>query len=149
LLDGGGVILNTSSVTGLLGIAGRVGYSAAKAAVANFTRSLALTYAERGIRVNAMAPGPIMTQAMIGEWDQLPDPADGRRRTLATTPINRVAEPEEVANLALFLVSDEASFITRGGHPDRRRQDLRLNAFRPLPLVGAPVRSGGPRPPDR
>jgi len=112
LLERRGVILNTASVTGMFGVAGHPAYAASKAAVVNLTRSLALAYAERGVRINVICPGPILTPTMLADWDLAPTRDEGRRRTLATTPANRLAEPEEVARLALFLVSDDASFIS-------------------------------------
>lgn len=117
LLRSKGVILNVASMAGLVGVANGVGYAATKAAVVSMTRSLALTYAEQGVRVNSVCPGPIMTDMTLAEWDLVGDHAEGRKRALSVIPARRIGEPEEVAKLAAFLVSDEAAFITGANVP--------------------------------
>ena len=112
LLERRGSVLNTASVSGMVGLAGHAAYCASKAAVVNLSRALALAYAERGVRINVICPGPIMTPTMLQDWESAANPEQGRLRTLATTPINRLAEPEEVAQLALFLVSDANTYIS-------------------------------------
>jgi NAD(P)-dependent dehydrogenase (short-subunit alcohol dehydrogenase family) len=84
-------------------------YSAAKGGVVNLTRTLALESAEKGIRVNAIGPGYIDTPLLSGL------DADMRQALIDLHPVKRLGRPEEVANAALFLLSDEASFIT-GAH---------------------------------
>lgn len=112
LLRSKGAIVNIASMAGLVGVAGGTGYAASKAAVVSLTRSLALAYAEVGVRVNSVCPGPIMTGMTLAEWDAVGGPEEGLRRALAVIPARRIAEPEEVARLVAFLASDAAAFIT-------------------------------------
>lgn len=110
LRQGGGAIVNTASALGLVGVERMCGYIASKHGVIGLTRAAALEYATEGIRVNAVCPGYIrtpMTQA------RLEDPQH-RARLLSREPIGRVGEPEEVAEAAVWLCSEAASFIT--GH---------------------------------
>lgn len=109
---GGGVILNTASQAGLQGHANNQAYCAAKAGVINFTRSLARDLARQRIRVNALCPGGTDTPILR---DYIPAGADAdyiARSVAPRTPFGRLARPEEVAAAALFLVSDEASFVS-------------------------------------
>ncbi|MCA0175527.1 MAG: SDR family oxidoreductase [Proteobacteria bacterium] len=110
---GRGAIVNTTSVAGLIADPGMAPYVAAKHAVTGLTKAAALDYATQGIRVNAIAPGLVRTP-MIERW--LADPVL-RDRVLADSPIGRVAEPEEIAGLVLFLASDHASIITGAIYP--------------------------------
>ncbi len=117
LLDNpdGGVILNMSSNGGLIGRPGDPLYVTTKHGVMGLTKSLALAYADRRVRANALCPGPIDT-AMI--WANLEDGADREdhiRRVVANCPTPRMATPEEVAHAALFLVSDSSSFVNGVG----------------------------------
>jgi meso-butanediol dehydrogenase/(S,S)-butanediol dehydrogenase/diacetyl reductase len=108
--QGRGAIVNTASVSGLRGDYGLSSYNAAKAGVVNLTRSAALENAKHNIRVNCVCPGFINTRAaeiFAGEQAE-----EFRRRQGAAHPLGRVGEPEEVANVVLFLASDEAAFIT-------------------------------------
>ncbi len=109
MLDRGrGVILNIGSVNGLTAV-GEEAYSAAKAGMINLTQNMALKYGERGVRVNCLCPGSIRTPiwgARVAEDPRIFD------KLAAWYPLGRVGEPEDVANAALFLVSDEASWIT-------------------------------------
>lgn len=111
LLRSKGVIINTGSMAGLVGVAGSPGYAASKAAVISLTRSLALAYADRGVRVNAICPGPIATSMTFDEWESM-GTEEGRRRALAVVPARRIGTPEEVASLVLYLASDDAAFVT-------------------------------------
>jgi len=86
-------------------------YPVAKHAVLGLVRSLAIEYAARGIRVNAIAPGYIETQLVLDHWASFPDPPAERRRAEAIHPPGRIGRPEEVAMTAVFLASDEAPFI--------------------------------------
>lgn len=102
---GSGAIVNVASILGTVGQPNSTSYSAAKAAVANLTRSTAVTYASRGIRVNAVAPGYADTPLVAG----LPD--DVRSSMVSRQPIGRLARPEEIAEAIAFLASDAASFV--------------------------------------
>lgn len=113
----GGVLLNTSSNGGLIGRPADPLYNATKHAVMGLTRSLALAYADQRIRVNAICPGPIDTPLVWASFEPGDDREAFIRRAVASCPTPRMAAPEEVAAAALFLVSDEASFITGVGLP--------------------------------
>ena len=120
-LRGAGSIVNQGSVAGLVGIPNFAGYCAAKGAVIALTRSMAVDLAPRGIRVNVICPGtvytPFMEPMLRARGDG--DLAAGLAKTLLKYPIGRLGTPEEIANVALFLASDEASFMTgRWSHPD-------------------------------
>jgi 3-oxoacyl-[acyl-carrier protein] reductase len=101
----GGVIVNTSS-TSALGNKGQANYAASKAGVIGLTRTLALELARDGIRVNCVAPGAIDTEM----FRQVPEKV--REKFLAAIPLGRFGRPEEVANLHLFLASDESAYMT-------------------------------------
>ena len=108
LLESSGTVLNVASVFGLVGGPQTAAYATAKGAVINFTRTTAVDYAEDGVRVNSICPGFVeteMTEPVLGE-DSFYE------FVLNQTPINRIAQPEEVAEPAAFLVSDKASYIT-------------------------------------
>lgn len=104
--QGGGVILNTSSMVSLYGQARGVGYPASKFAVNGLTRSLARELGRDGIRVNAVAPGVINTDMMAGVPEAMLAPI------VASIPLGRIGEPEEIASAFLFLASDMASYVT-------------------------------------
>lgn len=106
--DGGGVIVNNSSVHQVIPKPGYVGYSAAKGGMANLTRTLALEYAHRRIRVNGVGPGAIATPMNEG-W--LADP-ERRAEVESHIPAGRVGDPEEIAAVVAFLASDEAAYVT-------------------------------------
>jgi NAD(P)-dependent dehydrogenase (short-subunit alcohol dehydrogenase family) len=107
--QGGGAIVNASSVGGLVGLPTGTTYAASKHAVAGITRSAALDFAKSGVRVNATAPGMIETPLMMRALDAVPN---GRELIGAMHPIGRMGQAEEVANTVLWLCSDEASFVT-------------------------------------
>lgn len=111
LKQGGGAIVNTASVAGLVGIPGTVAYIAAKHGVAGITKAAALEYATSGIRVNAVCPGYIRTPLVQGIFDQHEGFED---RVASRHPIGRLGEPPEIAEAVLWLSSDAASFMT--GH---------------------------------
>ena len=103
-----GVILNIGSVNGLMGL-GEAAYSAAKAGMVNLTQNMAISYGDRGVRVNCIAPGTIRTPIWAERVEKDPQVFDKLARWY---PLGRVGEPEDVASAALFLASDEASWIT-------------------------------------
>ena len=107
---GGGAIINTASVGGLIGTAGVTAYCATKHGVVGLTKSAALDHIRDGIRINAVCPGGTRT-AMLAEWFKDPEV---ERTALAGTPIGRMADPEEIARSVLFLASDDSSFMV--GH---------------------------------
>ncbi|WP_022979781.1 glucose 1-dehydrogenase [Ideonella sp. B508-1] len=108
---GGGSIVNVSSVAGLAGSVGATAYAASKFAVTGMTKVAAKELASRGIRVNSVHPGLIDTPMI-----QLPESLEIVRAAAAATPLGRVAQPEEVSNLVVFLASGESSFITGAAH---------------------------------
>jgi NAD(P)-dependent dehydrogenase (short-subunit alcohol dehydrogenase family) len=117
---GGGSLLFTASTSGLQGSSYSPVYSMCKFGVVGFVKSLAVRLAPEKIRVNAVCPGPIdtpMLRVFVARPDQKStvgvDPEDlVRRRAHGAVPLGRVGQPEEIANAALFLLSDEASFVT-------------------------------------
>jgi NAD(P)-dependent dehydrogenase (short-subunit alcohol dehydrogenase family) len=109
---GGGTIVNMSSITGIVGAPGMAAYSTSKGAIITLTRTLALELAEDGIRVNCICPASIDTPMLQASFDRLPDPAAARARNVKRHPLGRLGTADEVAKLALFLASDDASFIT-------------------------------------
>ncbi len=110
IADGGapGAIVNMSSVNAVFAIANQVPYSVSKGGINQLTKVMALALAPHGIRVNAIGPGSIMTE-MLGT---VMDDAEARKRILSRTPLGRIGEPKEIAAIAAFLISDEASYIT-------------------------------------
>ncbi|MEI8002001.1 MAG: SDR family oxidoreductase [Actinomycetes bacterium] len=106
---GRGAIVNVSSSAGLVGEPGIYGYSASKAAVVNLTRAIALHYADRGVRVNCVAPG-VTDTPFLANVRSAPDADELLARYAAMMPIGRLARAEEVAEAILFLASDAASF---------------------------------------
>lgn len=107
--SGGGSIVNVASFVALMGAAtAQIAYTTSKGGVLAFTRELAVEYARRGIRANSICPGPIETPLLA---ELLADPAR-RQRRLVHIPIGRFGRPAEIARAALFLASDDASFVT-------------------------------------
>jgi NAD(P)-dependent dehydrogenase (short-subunit alcohol dehydrogenase family) len=103
---GGGAIVNTASIAGLIGLRTSSGYVAAKHGVIGLTKSAAVEYAEEGIRVNAVCPGYIVTR-MTG-----PVRETRRDTVIARTPMRRFGEPREIAEMVVWLCSDRASYVT-------------------------------------
>lgn len=104
--QGSGSVVNMSSILGVVGAAKSQAYSAAKAGVANYTKSQAVTYAAQGIRFNSVAPGYVATPLLKTLPPEVTGPMVGKM------PIGRLAEPAEIANVIAFVASDEASFVT-------------------------------------
>jgi NAD(P)-dependent dehydrogenase (short-subunit alcohol dehydrogenase family) len=109
LTQGAGVIINNSSMGGIIAFAGVSPYIASKHAVMGLTRAAALDYAKQGIRINAVNPGLIATEMM----DRLTSPGSTPQQTAASiVPMGRLGQPEEIAATVVFLCSDAASYIT-------------------------------------
>lgn len=106
-LHDGAAIINTTSVTAYRGSAGLIDYSTTKAAIVGFTRSLALSLVEKGIRVNAVAPGPVWTPLIPASFA-----ADKVAEFGSDVPMQRAAEPCEIAEAFVFLASEDASYMT-------------------------------------
>jgi NAD(P)-dependent dehydrogenase (short-subunit alcohol dehydrogenase family) len=107
LAAGGGAIVNTASVAGLVGEKGIGAYAASKHGVVGLTRTAALDYIGRGIRINAVCPGATRTR-ILADWFQDPKV---EQFILSRHPIGRIAEPEEIGRAVMFLASDDASFV--------------------------------------
>ena len=106
-------IVNMASVAGSIkGLPDRCAYGASKAAVIGLTKSVAADYVRSGVRCNAIAPGTVDTPSLAERINALPDPAQARRMFVARQPLGRLATPEEIAPLVVFLASDEAAFVT-------------------------------------
>jgi NAD(P)-dependent dehydrogenase (short-subunit alcohol dehydrogenase family) len=135
MADDGGAIVNVASVAGLVGMPTLSSYSATKHGIVGLTRSAALEYAAEDVRINAVAPGPTETNISAGDRDEraerllalLPDEATqgkgvsgrllnwlsgGTIDRMARTPMDRIAQPAEIASAIAFLASEEASFVT-------------------------------------
>jgi NAD(P)-dependent dehydrogenase (short-subunit alcohol dehydrogenase family) len=117
---GGGSVINQASIGGLVGFSGIAPYAAAKAGVIGLTRQAAIEYAAAGIRFNAICPGTIVTPLVVRTYEERGGIAIGSGQTLdeamqanaARYPMKRLGTPEDVANMAVFLASDEAAWIT-------------------------------------
>ena len=104
-----GNIINMSSVNSVLGLPNQIAYSMSKGGIAQMTRAMAVRLAEEGIRVNAIGPGSIATELLM---DALSKDPLGKKAVLSRTPMGRLGEPAEVADIALYLASDYSSYIT-------------------------------------
>lgn len=109
--QGSGVIVNLSSILGLVGDALLPVYAMTKAGILGLTRSIAVAYAEAGIRCVALCPGDVETELNQAYFESQPDPLAFRSRLEREYPARRIARPEEIARVAAFLASDDASFV--------------------------------------
>jgi 2-keto-3-deoxy-L-fuconate dehydrogenase len=107
-----GVIINLASIGGLVGIRDRIAYCTSKFAVVGLTKSMALDHALDGLRVNCICPGRVETPFVTARLREYPDPERAYREMAGSQAIGRMGRPEEIAAAALYLASDEASFIT-------------------------------------
>ncbi|HWD16301.1 MAG TPA: SDR family oxidoreductase, partial [Casimicrobiaceae bacterium] len=106
-------IVNMASIAGSIkGLPNRFAYGASKAAVIGLTKSVAADYVQKGVRCNAIAPGTVDTPSLAERINAFADPVQARSMFIARQPMGRLAKPEEIAPLVVFLASDEAAFIT-------------------------------------
>jgi len=112
LRAGGGTIVNNSSVSAFANVGGNLAYAASKGAVMSITRVLAIEYAARGIRVNAICPGVIDTEMNVRNLHRAADQDAWIARSLAVTPLGRMGTGEEIAETVLYLASSQSSFVT-------------------------------------
>jgi 2-keto-3-deoxy-L-fuconate dehydrogenase len=109
---GASIVNMTSIASSIKGIANRFVYGASKAGVIGLTKAIAADFVTRGIRCNAIAPGTVETPSLQQRINAFPDPVEARKMFLARQPMGRIAKPEEIAPLIVFLASDEAAYIT-------------------------------------
>jgi NAD(P)-dependent dehydrogenase (short-subunit alcohol dehydrogenase family) len=110
--NGGGVIVNVASELGLVGGSEIAAYAASKGGVIQLTKAMAIDHASDGIRVNCIAPGPVSTPLLEEIIRSASDAGQERQSIVAKTLLKRLARPEEIANVIVFLASDEASYMT-------------------------------------
>lgn len=110
--EGGGAIVNFASISALVGLPGQAAYCASKGGVLQLTKQIAADYSARGIRCNAVSPGSVETPLLRRYLDGMPDPAAARAEIVAAHPIGRIAEPREIADAVVFLLSEQASFVS-------------------------------------
>jgi NAD(P)-dependent dehydrogenase (short-subunit alcohol dehydrogenase family) len=109
LRRGGGSVINVASFVALVGAAtSQISYTASKGAVLSLSKELGVQFARQGIRVNALCPGPVETPLLLRIWSETPGAAE---RRLVHVPMGRMAQPREIVNAALFLASDESSYV--------------------------------------
>jgi NAD(P)-dependent dehydrogenase (short-subunit alcohol dehydrogenase family) len=107
---GGGSVINVASFVALVGAAtSQISYTASKGAVLSMSKELGVQFARQGVRVNALGPGPVETPLLLRIWSETPGAAE---RRLVHVPMGRMAKPREIVNAALFLASDESSYVT-------------------------------------
>ncbi|HQK83716.1 MAG TPA: glucose 1-dehydrogenase [Atribacter sp.] len=110
--SGGGAIVNTASISGLLGWPISAAYCASKGGVIQLTKQMAVDYAQDNIRVNCIAPGTTLTPLIERIFQQESEPEKAKQQISQMHPLGRFAQPEEIAQAILFLASEDASFIT-------------------------------------
>ncbi len=109
---GGGAIVNIGSVLGLVAMKNRAAYAASKGGVTMLTKSMALDHAHEKIRVNCVCPSIVETELVQSLFDQAADREAARRMRMAQIPLGRLGQPEDVAHMAVFLASEESSWLT-------------------------------------
>ena len=125
---GGGSVINVASFVALVGAAtSQISYTASKGAVLSLSKELGVQFARRGVRVNALCPGPVETPLLLRIWGETPGAAE---RRLVHLPMGRMAQPREIVNAALFLASDESSYVNAATFIGRRRPQRRLRDAR-------------------
>jgi len=137
LRAGGGAIVNMAFLAGLQGVANLAGYAAGKAGIIALTKVAALDYADQGIRVNVVAPGPILTHHLEAAG------AEAQRLAGLSTPMRRVGRPDEVAATVVWLCSDQSSFVTGATLPIDGGQYAGLKPPR-MYRQGQPMEAGKP-----
>jgi NAD(P)-dependent dehydrogenase (short-subunit alcohol dehydrogenase family) len=110
--NGGGVIINVASELGLVGGSEIAAYSASKGGVVQLTKAMAIDHAGDGIRVNCVAPGPVSTPLLEAIIESSSNPEQERQSIVGKTLLKRLAHPEEIANVIVFMASDESSYMT-------------------------------------
>lgn len=110
-----GAIVNTASELALIGEAGYAAYTATKGGILSMTRALAAELAPHGVRVNAVCPGATDTPLLRAEYDTAPDPGAARAEGEGSIALGRLGQPEDIARVVVFLLSDEAAYVT-GSH---------------------------------
>ena len=112
LKQGGGVIINTASANSFMASENEVAYDTSKGGVLMFSKATALDFAKKNIRVNCICPGLILTPLVRELWDKLADPKKAEEQLIKKHPMNRAGLPAEIAEVALFLASDDSSYVT-------------------------------------
>jgi NAD(P)-dependent dehydrogenase (short-subunit alcohol dehydrogenase family) len=107
-----GNVINLASIGGVVAVRDRLAYTTSKFAVVGFTKALALDHALQGIRANCICPGRVETPFVKARLAEYPDPAKAYQEMASTQALQRMAQPEEIAAAALYLASDESSFVT-------------------------------------
>ncbi|PJZ59112.1 glucose 1-dehydrogenase [Leptospira barantonii] len=109
---GGGAVVNVSSISGINGVVGINPYAAAKHGVVGLTKSAALEYAKKNVRVNAICPGAVKTEILDELFHLAKDPEEAEKQLVKLHPLHRIATPEEIAKTVVWLCSEDSSFIT-------------------------------------
>jgi NAD(P)-dependent dehydrogenase (short-subunit alcohol dehydrogenase family) len=114
---GGGAIVNIGSVLGLVAMKNRAAYCASKGGVTMLTKAMAVDHAHEGVRVNCICPSIVETELVRGLFDASPEGQAAKRARIATIPLGRMGQPEDVAEMAVYLASKESSWVTGAAIP--------------------------------